>query len=177
MLETAPKDVTWPTVREGKTDGYMIIHAVTDRSGQVREAWKHNSDNRGVEDFGAELALRYKFKPLVIDGVPQQMAMPLVIHFSTKLANAIPELDDAASRKLISGCSVPREISDPASAGQRIVIQIQIAEDGRIMTLGGSDRKIAVPVLYQHFRDCHFAIYKQAGVPTAYHLNLRVMAR
>ncbi len=45
MLESAPKDVEWPEVRSGKTEGYMIIQAITDRTGQVRETSKHNSDN------------------------------------------------------------------------------------------------------------------------------------
>jgi len=78
---------------------------------------------------------------------------------------------------MITGCSLPHEINDPASAGQQIVIQIQVNDGGNIMTLGGSDRKIPIPVLYQQFRDCHFAVYKQNGVPTAYHANLTVKAR
>jgi hypothetical protein len=44
MLEKAP-ELHWPDVREGKTDGYMIVYARTDRTGQVRESSKHNSDN------------------------------------------------------------------------------------------------------------------------------------
>jgi hypothetical protein len=177
MLESAPKDMEWPTVREGKTDGYMIIRATTDRTGQVRETSNHSSDNMAVEDYGREVALKYKFKPLIIDGVAEQMEMPLVLHFTTKVANPIPELDDKTSRKMITGCSLPREVKDPASAGQQIVIQIQIQEDGGLMTLGSSDRKIPVPVLYQQFSGCHFPTYKQNGVPTAYHANLTVTAR
>jgi len=177
MLENAPKEVTWPTVREGKTDGYMIVQAITDRTGQVRETSKHNSDNPGLESFGREVALKYKFRPLIIDGVPQQMEMPLVLHFTTKLSNPIPELDDKTSRKMITGCSLPNEIRDPASAGQQIVITFQIHEDGGLMTLGSSDRKIPVMTLYQQFRGCHFAQYKEKGIPTAYHANLTVTAR
>jgi hypothetical protein len=136
MLESALRDVKWPAMREGKTEGYMIVHATTDRTGQVRETSKHNSDNPGLESFGRQVALQYKFKPLVVDGVPQQMEMPLVLHFTTTLANPIPELDDKAARKLITGCSLPKEISDPASKGQMIFIQFQVQTDGRLMTLG-----------------------------------------
>jgi hypothetical protein len=177
MLESAPKDVVWPTTREGKTEGYMIVHATTDRTGQVRETSKHNSDNPGLEDFGREVALKYKFKLLIVDGAPHQMEMPLVLHFSTKIGDPIPELDDKATRKIITGCSLPHEINDPASAGKQIVIAFQIHEDGGLMTLGSSDRKIPVPVLYQQFRGCHFAQFKQHGKPTAYHANLTVTAR
>jgi hypothetical protein len=91
LIENAPV-IQWPTVREGKADGYMIVYARivyarTDRTGQVRETAKHNSDQPGLESFGMEQALRYKFKPLVVDGVAEQMEMPLVLHFSSHLAH------------------------------------------------------------------------------------------
>ncbi|HEY5328418.1 MAG TPA: hypothetical protein VIJ79_00925 [Acidobacteriaceae bacterium] len=177
MLESAPKDVIWPPMREGKMDGYMIVHAITDRNGQVRETSKHNSDNPGLESFGREVALKYKFKPLIVNGVAQQMEMPLVLHFTSRLGNPITELDDAKTRKMISGCSLPHEIDDPASAGQQIVITFQVQDDGALMTLGSSDRKIAIPVLYEKFRGCHFSQYKEDGKPSAYHANLTVTAR
>ena len=110
MLESAPKDIAWPSVRDGKTEGYMLVHAITDRTGQVREASSYSSDNPGVEDRGRAIALQYKFKPLVVDGVPQQMEMPLAIHFVTRIENPIPELDDLTSRKIIRGCSLPHEM-------------------------------------------------------------------
>lgn len=178
MLESAPKDVAWPTVRDGKMDGYMIVQATTDRAGQVRETSKHNSDNPGLESFGREIALKYKFKPLLVDGVPQQMVMPLVLHFTTTLsADPIPDLDDVTTRKMITGCSLPHEIKDPPSAGQQIVITFHVQDDGRLMTLGSSDRKIPVLTLYQQFRGCHFPQYMQNGRPTAYHANMTVAAR
>jgi hypothetical protein len=176
LVEKVP-EIQWPDVREGKTDGYMIVYARTDRSGQVRETAKHNSDNAAVEKFGMEAALKYKFKPYVVDGVAQQMEMPLVLHFTSKISDPIPELDDAATRKQITGCSLPHEISDPASAGKQIVITFQVHEDGGLMTLGSSDKKIPIPVLYQQFRGCHFGQYKQNGKFTAYHANLTVSAK
>jgi hypothetical protein len=178
MLESAPKDVAWPEVRSGKTEGYMIVQAVTDRTGQVRETSKHNSDNGGLENFGREVALKYKFKPLMVDGIPQQMAMPLVLHFVTKVGgDPIPDLDDATTRKMITGCSLPHEIKDPASAGQKIVITFFVSEDGKLGTLGSSDRKISVPTLFQQFRECHFQPYLQNGKPTVYNAHMTVTAR
>ena len=176
LVEKAP-EIKWPGLHEGKTEGYMIVYARTDRTGQVRETAKHNSDNPGLESFGMEQALNYKFKPLIIDGVPVQMEMPLVLRFKTTLSDPIPELDDAATRKMITGCSLPHEVKDPASAGQNIVITFQVQDDGGLMTLGSSDRKISVMSLFQQFRGCHFAQYKQNGKPTAYHANLAVTAR
>ena len=93
LIENAPT-IDWPTVHEGKTEGYMIVYARTEGTGQVRETAKHNSDQPGLEDFGMEQALRYKFKPLVVDGVAVQMEMPLVLHFRSK----IPEAGDLCIR-------------------------------------------------------------------------------
>jgi hypothetical protein len=178
MLESAPKDVAWPEVRSGKTEGYMIVQATTDRTGQVRETSKHNSDNAGLESFGREVALKYKFKPLVVDGTPQQMVMPLVLHFTTKVGgDPIPDLDDATTRNMITGCSLPHKIDDPASAGQQIVITFFVWDDGRLGTVGSSDRKIPVPTLYEQFRGCHFKQYMQNGKPTVYNAHMTVTAR
>jgi hypothetical protein len=178
MLENAPKDVAWPEIRSGKTEGYMIVQATTDRTGQVRETSKYNSDNAGLESFGREVALKYKFKPLVVDGAPQQMVMPLVLHFTTKVGgDPIPDLDDATTRKMITGCSLPHEIKDPASAGQQIDITFFVWDDGRLGTLGSSDHKIPVPTLFQQFSGCHFQPYMQNGKPTVYNAHLTVTAR
>jgi hypothetical protein len=48
LIEKTPM-IQWPSVREDKTDGYMIVYARTDRTGQVRETAKHNSDQPGLE--------------------------------------------------------------------------------------------------------------------------------
>ena len=177
MLESAPKDIAWPSVRDGKTEGYMLVHAITDRTGQVREASSYSSDNPGVEDRGRAIALQYKFKPLVVDGVPQQMEMPLAIHFVTRIENPIPELDDLTSRKIIRGCSLPHEMKDSASSGHSIVITIQVSVDGKFVTAGSSDRHIPVLSLFRQFEGCRFGEYKLNGEATAYHANLTVTAR
>lgn len=176
-LVEKPPEIQWPDVREGKTDGYMIVYARTDRTGRVREAARHNSDNRELERFGIEQALRYKFKPLVKDGVAEQMEMPLVLHFTSRISDPIPDLDDIATRKQITGCKLPHEVPDPESTGRQITITFQVHEDGGLMTLGASDKKIPIPVLYQQFRGCHFGQYKQNGKFTAYRANLTVTAR
>ncbi len=178
LLESAPKNVHWPPVREGRLDGYLIVHAITDRTGQVREASPYNSDdNRELAPFDKQVALQYKFKPFLVDGVPQQMEMPLVLHFTTTTGEPIPELDDTRTRKLITGCDLPHKISDPASAGQQIEIIFGVSQDGHMGTVGSSDRKIPVLNLFREFQSCRFGIYSQNGKPTRYHAHLSVKAQ
>lgn len=178
LLQSAPKDVHWPPVREGRLDGYLIVHAITDRTGQVREASPYNSDdNRELAPFVQQIAMQYKFKPFLVDGTARQMEMPLVIHFTTTSGEPIPELDDAQTRKLITGCDLPHKISDPASAGQQIEIIFRVSAEGHMGTVGSSDRKIPVLSLFHEFQSCKFGVYSPNGRPTQYHAHLSVKAK
>jgi len=110
LIDHAPT-IQWPPVHEGKTDGYMIVYARTDRTGQVRETAKHNSDNAELEDFGIQQALSYKFKPLLIDGVAVQMEMPLVLHFTSHLQDPTPILTIEQMKQQVIQCNpipIPR---------------------------------------------------------------------
>lgn len=178
LLENAPK-IDWPTVREGRTEGYMIVYARTDRTGQVRESAKHNSDQPGLEDFGMEQALRYKFKPLVVNGVAMQMEMPLVLHFTSKLADPLPTLKGQDLLKQIKGCDAKLVSSIPAS-GRVTPTSISVNEEGKLTGEGygpnvdvGSPAVLVRPNLALGL-DCHFAPLVRNGVATYYHGALLV---
>jgi hypothetical protein len=173
LLENAPT-IDWPTVREGKTEGYMIVYARTDRSGQVRESAKHNSDQPGLEDFGMQQALRYKFKPLVVDGIPMQMEMPLVLHFTSKVADPLPVLRGAELLKQISGCNA-KLVSEPVKAGKGKPVKISVNEVGKLTGEGfgpeldaGSPAVLITPKLAMGL-ECHFAPLMRNGTVTYYH--------
>jgi hypothetical protein len=169
-----PPTLDWPAVREGKTEGYMIVYARTDRTGQVRESSKFNSDNPGLEQFGMEQALTLKFHPLVVDGVAQQMEMPLVLHFTSKMGTPLPELDDQQMRAQISGCNIPHP--KPGKTPSRL--RVSVNEQGKFTGIQfldankpGSGRGAEV---YMSMRSCTFAPYLVNGVPTYYHGNLLI---
>lgn len=167
MVESKPADVSWPPVREGKLDGFMIVQAITDRTGQVRETSKHNSDNAELESFGRLVALKYKFQPLVVDGIPQQMAMPLVLHFVTTLGEPYPEFDDAATRKRAQNCQLPTSVSEPKYAGQSVELLLTIGENGSVAEAHEVGGKFSF-ALYRVVSDCHFEPLNQNGHPTRY---------
>lgn len=177
LIENAAK-IDWPPVREGKTDGYMIVYARTDRTGQVRETAKHNSDQPGLEDFGIEQALRYKFKPLVVNGVAVQMEMPLVLHFTSKAADPLPVLRGEELLQQISGCDAKLVSAIPASGVTPT--HISVNEEGKLTGEGfGPTVDPGVPaVLITAHRamglECHFAPLTRNGVVTYYHGDLLV---
>jgi len=178
LIENAPT-IDWPTVREGKTEGYMIVYARTDRTGQVRETAKHNSDQPGLEDFGMEQALRYKFKPLVVDGVAVQMEMPLVLHFTSKIADPLPMLTGQELLKQIRGCDATL-VSGIPSSGRITPTSISVNEEGKLTGEGygpnvdpGSPA-VLVKVKLALGLDCHFAPFLRNGTPWYYHGALLV---
>jgi hypothetical protein len=175
LIETAP-EIHWPTVREGKTEGYMIVYARTDRTGQVRETAKHNSDQPGLESFGMEQALRYKFKPLIVDGVPRQMEMPLVLHFSSSLADPLPVLSVADMKKQIISCATDLPAGTPSGT---VRLRISVNEEGKITGVGS-----AGPMKPQQFiaasaevKSCKFEPYSVNGKTTYYKGDIEFVAR
>jgi hypothetical protein len=178
LLQNAPK-IEWPTVHEGKTEGYMIVYARTDRNGQVRESAKHNSDNPGLESFGMEQAMRFKFNPLLVDGAPVQMEMPLVLHFTTKVADPLPFLTGEALLKQISGCDSKLVPNAPAGA-KATPTSISVNEEGKLTGEGYGPQvdpgspAVLVKVSRGLIFDCHFAPFLRDGVPWYYHGALLV---
>jgi hypothetical protein len=176
-LQDNPPQIDWPTVHEGKTEGYMIVYARTDRAGQVRETARHNSDQPGLEDFGMQQALRYKFKPLVIDGVAMQMEMPLVLHFTSKTADPLSFLTGQALLAQISGCDAKLVSTLPPSATPT---NISVNEDGKLTGEGyGPSVNPGSPAVLVKVRmamglECKFAPLLRNGAPIYYHGALLV---
>jgi hypothetical protein len=178
LVENAPK-IDWPTVREGKTEGYMIVYARTDRTGQVRETAKHNSDQPGLESFGMEQALRYKFKPLMVNGIAVQMEMPLVLHFTSKIADPIPMIKGKELLKQMSGCDASL-VSTVPSSGNITATTIAVNEEGKLTGEGyGPQVNPGLPAVLVNgpLFNCHFAPLVRNGVVTYYHGALLVVEK
>jgi hypothetical protein len=174
LLEKAPS-IEWPPIREGKTEGNMIVHILTDRTGQVREAYRHNSDTPGLEDFGRLQALKYKFKPLVVNGVPQQMETPLVLHFTTKIGGVqLPVLTGDQIKQVMSGCAynpiLPKGLMP---SGSSFKIRASINEQGKLTgeSYPSGVPEAALDAAEIHFWECSFKPYLINGQPWYYYID------
>ena len=178
LIEKAPV-IEWPSVREGKTEGYMIVYARTDRTGQVRETAKHNSDQAGLEGFGMEQALNYKFKPLVVNGVNQQMEMPLVLHFSSHLADPLPILTVEQMKNQMGSC-VPGWLPPETLKGTVVTIRVSVNEEGKLTGFGpvgkippgGTWLPATIPL-----RSCRYLPYVVNGKATYYKGDVELTTR
>jgi len=173
MVEHAPV-IQWPTVREGKTEGYLIVYARTDKTGQVRETAKHNSDQPGLEQFGMEQALKFKFKPLMVNGVAEQMEMPLVLHFTSHIADALPILTVEQMKKQMPDCS-PGKLPPGTPS---VTVRVSVNETGKMTGAGplkdtpGGAWLSAVGSL----ESCHYLPYVVNGVASYYKGDVELTA-
>ena len=75
-------------------------------------------------------ALNYKFKPLMVDGVPQQMEMPLVIHFSTNVSDPTPILSVADMRRQSISCKPSSFTPGLLPRGTVVTARVSVNEKG-----------------------------------------------
>ncbi|MDR3797328.1 MAG: hypothetical protein P4K93_04220 [Terracidiphilus sp.] len=183
LQESAPA-MDWPSVREGRTDGYMIIFARTDRSGQVRETAEYSSHNPNdaLQKYGMEQALKYRFKPLVVDGATVQFETPLVMHFVSRIDNPIPILSvDEMKRQMLS-CN-PRGLpKGPLPSGNVMHCRIAVDEKGAFWGFVSSDpMKVGEGAVWgpalNSLKECTFRPYIVNGQPTFFKGDIELEAR
>jgi len=95
LIVSAPAPV-WPDVpppppgrngappRGAALTGSMIMGISVDRTGQVREVYKWEGDNRALEPAAHEQIAKWKFKPYMVNGVPVQVLSTLTFPFTVK---------------------------------------------------------------------------------------------
>jgi hypothetical protein len=80
-------DIAWLPINNGKTKGTLSLGISVDKDGHVRETWPLNSDNPFPQDQARKAVSQWIFKPLVVNGTPQQMETILTFAFETKTGN------------------------------------------------------------------------------------------
>jgi len=83
--------IVWPPVGSGKTAGLLSMYVSVDRMGNVREAYPLNSDNAGLQDAARDQLLKWKLKPVMVNGIPVQAESALSFKFETQIAGASKE--------------------------------------------------------------------------------------
>jgi hypothetical protein len=179
LVEKIPA-IQWPAVREGKTEGYMIVYARTDRTGQVRETVTYSSDQPALGSFGMQEGLNYKFKPLVVDGVSKQMEMPLVIHFSTRISDPIPLLSVAEMSRQTISCRPSSFQPGLLPKGTVLTARVSVNDKGETVGVALVGRcpvgcgLILGPVY--SLKKCQFAPYIVNGRATGYNGDVNLVA-
>ena len=180
-VETAPA-IQCPEVREGNTEGFITLYVRTDRTGQVRRPSATTRINsRELAGLALQQALNYKFKPMIADGVPKQMEMPLVIHFFTSIGDPIPVLSGADMAKQRVSCKPNSIPTGLLPQGTVITLRVTVDEKGQTVDVrpSGGRCQIPCPLLMgpeNPLSHCRFAPYSQNGRATKYKGDEEVVA-
>jgi hypothetical protein len=88
----------------------------------------------------------------------------------------IAEVDEATARKLVKGCSIPKEMKGLGEAGSQTILQFNVSETGKLL---GVHRVQGVlnHELSATFASCHFAVYKVDGTPAPFQTNITITAK
>ena len=133
-------DIAWQPVRDGKTRGSLSLLVYVDRQGNVRETWSLNSDNPFPADQARKEVANWKFKPMIVDGVPVQMETILTFAFETTIGNAIPVLSNEEARKLALHTVEPEFAGNKPPAGTTFKVRVAVDETGRVIGLKNIDK-------------------------------------
>lgn len=135
LLLTAP-EIAWLPVRDGKTSGTLSLVISVDKEGHVRETWPLNSDNPFPQDQARKAVSEWKFKPLMMEGVPVQMEAILTFAFQTRIGDPIPVLSDVEGRKLAIETAEPSFVmTKKPPAGTQFTVRVAVDEEGRVIGL------------------------------------------
>jgi hypothetical protein len=88
LLDVASGKTLLPVSQRASSETPTTVYIRTDRRGQVREAYSDSPDHSGLQDAAAVHALTLRFKPLMVNGIPQQMEAPLVLESSSLLPHS-----------------------------------------------------------------------------------------
>jgi hypothetical protein len=148
-----PLEVIWPQVLDGKTSGETSYYVSIDRTGQVREILPLSVAVERADDSARRQIMRWKFKPVLEDGVPVQAEAVMNFSFNTRAFGPPDMLKDAEARQLASNIVDP-VLPTEVPAGSTCAIRVAVDADGGLIEQIAGD---CLPAMY---RPCSQALGK-----------------
>ena len=127
-----PVEFIWPQVLEdNNTRGDTSVSL--DRSGNVREIFPLSVAVERADHSARRQIMKWKFKPVLRDGVPVQAEGVLNPHFDTRAYGPPAPLTDAEVRKLASNVVDPEFPPGAAPPGSACTLAIAVDIEGKII--------------------------------------------
>lgn len=168
-LALGSTEIIWPQVLEDRqTTGETSYYISVDRSGEVREILPLSVSIERADDSARRQIMRWKFKPLIRDGVPVQAEAILNFHFDTRAYGPRSPLSDADVRKLATNTVDPQFPAGTVS-GATCSIRIAVDSDGQVIEqiAGEGTPGLAIPCM-QAIGKWHFSPIMEDGKPRPY---------
>ncbi|SRR5579871_2407420 len=169
-LAQQPLEIIWPQVLEdNNTAGQTSYYVSLDRSGQVREVLPLGVAIERADDSARRQILKWKFKPVLRDGMPVQAESILHFSFNSRAYGPASPLTDEEVRKLATNIVDPVFSEGTAPSGSTFEIRIAVDEEGNIIESMAGDGPHA---MYQPCSEAvgkwHFSPIIEGGKPRPY---------
>jgi hypothetical protein len=167
-----PLEIIWPQVLDGATTGSSSYYLSIDRNGEVRELAIAQSTNERANESALRQIEKWKFRPLIKDGVPVQVEGALTFATDTRAWGPANPLTDAEARKLASNVSDP--IFPPGTApGALCTVRIAIDDEGNLIeAIAGEGTPGLFGPCYHAVKMWQFHPILQDGQPRPYRAEL-----
>ncbi len=167
-----PLEIIWPQALDGATTGPSSYYVSIDRTGSIRETVIVKSANERANESALRQIEKWKFKPVVKDGIPVQAGGILTFTTDTRAWGPPNPLTDAEARKLASNVSDP--IFPPGTAsGASCTVRIAIDEEGNLIeAIAGEGTPGLFGPCYQAVKMWQFHPILQDGQPRPYRAEL-----
>jgi len=172
-LALEPTEIIWPQVLEdNRTQGETSYYVSLDRSGQVREVLPLSVAIERADDSARRQIMKWKFKPVLKDGIPVQAEAVFNFHFNTRAYGPASPLSDAEVRKLASNVVDP---AFPAGAapGSTFTVSVAVDADGTLIeSIAGDGPHELYQPCSQAIGKWHFSPILEDGKPCPYRARI-----
>lgn len=127
-----PLEIVWPQVLDGSTQGETSYFVSIDRNGRVREVLPLSVAIERADDSARRQILRWKFKPVVRDGIAEQAESVFDVGFNTRAYGPAQMLTDAEARKLATNIVEPT-FPPGTPSGSTCAVRVAIDSDGGLI--------------------------------------------
>jgi hypothetical protein len=166
-------DIIWPQVLDGATTGPTSYYVSVDRRGRVRETLPLHSANERADDSARRQIMRWKFKPILNNGVAVQAESVLTFALNTRAWGPPAPLNDADARKLASNIGEPVFPPDAAPQGTTYTLWVAIDHEGNVIeVIAGDGPPQLFRPCYEALKKWHFSPFMQDGAPRPYRAQI-----
>lgn len=163
-----PIEIVWPQVLDGNTSGTTSYYLSVDRTGRVREAFPLSVAVERADDSARRQMLRWRFKPVVSDGVAVQAESVFNFHFDTRAFGPSVPLENDEVRKLASNMTEP--VFPPAAvSGTSYSLWVAVDSDGQVIeTIAGDGPRELSDACHKAIAGWRFSPIMDEGKPRPY---------
>lgn len=161
-------EIIWPQVLDGPVSGEVSYSLTIDPSGSVTDVQPTMMEFERSNDSVARQVMRWKFKPLVVNGMPVEARVIWNFHADTRAYGPATPLTDAAVRRLASNMAEPH-FPEGVTAGTTCSYRVAIDSDGYLIEAiaDSCPGPLVIPAL-QALQASHFNPIIQNGQPRPY---------